>query len=189
MRLAGRQGAQRGFAVSGLVVGLGVSLWSNGVRADQSCDTSIYPLSTPSSRFEDHGDGTVTDRLSKLMWMRCSAGQTWSSGRCDGEALDLNWQAAQTTVQEINQAGKFFFKDWRVPQLPELASIAERQCRDPRINLEIFPGTAPTAYWTATSRSPEPGAAEAYTLSFGAEGVINSAKTEAHALRLVRTAP
>jgi hypothetical protein len=189
MRLAGSPRMQRRFAATRLVVGLGVSLWSSGLWADQSCDTSIYPLSTPTSRFEDHGDGTVTDRQSKLMWMRCSAGQTWSSGRCTGEALGLTWPAAQAAAQATNQAGQFFFKDWRLPQLPELASIAERQCKDPRINLSVFPGTPATAYWTATSRTPDPSTAEAYTLSFGAEGVKYTPKTESHDLRLVRTTP
>jgi len=170
------------------LIGLGVSLWSTGLWAEQSCDTSIYPLSSPSSRFEDHGDGTVTDRQSKLMWMRCSAGQTWDAGRCTGEPVALSWSAAQAAAQTINRAGQFFFNDWRLPQLPELASIAERQCKDPRINLSIFPGTPAAAYWTATLRTSDTSAVEVFTLSFGVEGVSHAPKTEAHDLRLVRTA-
>jgi len=189
MRPGGRDGGQRRVAGQRLILGLGVSLWTVGLWAAQSCDTSLYPLSTPSSRFEDHGDGTVTDRQSKLMWMRCSAGQTWAAGQCTGEAAGLSWEAAQAAAQATNQSGRFFFKDWRVPQLPELASIAERQCKDPRINLEVFPGTPVAAYWTATSRAAETAPTQAFTLSFGVEGVSYAAKAEMHDLRLVRTGP
>jgi hypothetical protein len=189
MRLAECHRGRRGAARSSLIVGLGVWLWSVGLWADQSCDTSLYPLSTPSSRFEDHGDGTVTDRLSNLMWMRCSAGQVWTAGHCTGEALGLTWSAAQSAATAINQSGHFFFKDWRVPQLPELASIAERQCKDPRINLSVFPETPVAAYWTATSRAADTNPTQAFILSFGADGVSYAAKTETHDLRLVRTGP
>jgi hypothetical protein len=189
MRLADRGRGQRGCAAARLIVGLGVSLWSVGLWAGQSCDTSLYPLSSPSSRFEDHGDGTVTDRLSNLMWMRCSAGQTWQSAHCAGQAETLTWAAAAAAAQSINESGRFFFKDWRLPQLPELATIAERQCKDPRINLGIFPQTPAAAYWSATSRAAEAAPTQAFTLSFGGEGVSYAAKSEAHEVRWVRTAP
>ncbi len=170
------------------------------------CDTSLYPLSSPTSRFEDDRDGTVTDKQSKLMWMRCALGQSWSNGTCAGRSSSLSWSDAEQAAQAINKKGQFFYSDWRLPQLPELASIAERQCKNPRINLEVFPNTVADFFWSATSRpagatSAPPGstAAEtasvsetpdhfAFALSFGPDGVNYANKRETHEVRLVRSA-
>ncbi len=155
----------------------------------QVCDTSRYPLSSPTTRFEDHGDGTVTDTQSKLMWMRCAAGQTWTRGTCAGRAAALSWQSARDAAQAVNKAGTFFYGDWRIPQVSELAGIAERQCSNPRINLAIFPETPAEPFWTATSRQTADSESFAFVLSFGADGVKYENKQEKHVVRLVRTAP
>lgn len=155
----------------------------------QTCDVTLYPLSTPTNRFEDHGDGTVTDKQSKLMWMRCAVGQRWAKGRCVDAASRLSWQEALEAARTVNANGKFFFGDWRLPQVPELAGIAERQCKNPRINLTVFPDTPPDAFWTATSRSPGDAVSFAFVLGFGADGVKYASKQEEHDVRLVRTAP
>ncbi|WP_296807549.1 DUF1566 domain-containing protein [Thiocapsa sp.] len=157
--------------------------------AEQACDTSRYPLSSPTERFSDNGDGTVTDDVAQLMWMRCSAGQTWSGGTCVGEAALYDWQGAQDLAAAMNASGARFFNDWRVPNLSELAMIAERQCESPRINLAIFPETPSSVFWTNSLRPGEGFETFAYALSFGPEGVQHTAKNERHALRLVRTAP
>ncbi len=162
-------------------------------------------MSSPTSRFEDAGDGTVTDKQSKLMWMRCSIGQSWTQGTCAGQSALLNWAEAEQAAKGVNKKGQFFYSDWRLPQLPELASIAERQCKSPRINLEIFPNTVPDFFWSATSRpagaaSAPPGSTAAasaagetpeyfaFVLSFGPDGVSYVNKQEPHDVRLVRSA-
>jgi len=155
----------------------------------QSCDVSLYPLSTPTERFEDNRDGTVTDRQSKLMWMRCALGQTWVRGGCTGIATELTWAAALEAAQAINKRGNLFFSDWRLPQIPELAGIAERQCKNPRINLTVFPSTPSAAFWTATSRPSTAVEPSAFVLGFGEDGVKYASKLEKHDVRLVRTAP
>jgi hypothetical protein len=149
-------------------------------------DTSVYPLSTPTSRFRDNRDGTVTDTQQKLMWMTCSVGQAADAKACRGTPSALTWSAAEAAARAVNQGGRFFFNDWRVPQLPELASIAERQCKNPRINLAVFPDTPAEGFWSSSSRKA--GDAEAFVLSFGAEGVRYASKDESHDVRLVRTA-
>ncbi|EGV17184.1 Lcl C-terminal domain-containing protein [Thiocapsa marina] len=157
--------------------------------AEQRCDTGRYPLSSPTERFSDNGDGTVTDAAAQLMWMRCAAGQTWSGGTCVGEAAAYDWQGAQEHAVATSASGGQFFNDWRVPKLRELAMIAERQCENPRINLTIFPETPPIVFWTESLRPGEGFETFAYALSFGPEGVLHTAKSERHAVRLVRTAP
>lgn len=157
--------------------------------AEQVCDTSRYPLSAPTERFSDNNDGTVTDDAAQLMWMRCAAGQTLSDGACVGEAVSYDWQGAQGVAVAMNASGASFFNDWRVPKLRELATISERQCENPRINLAVFPNTPASFFWTDSLRPGEGFEDHAYALSFGPEGVQHVAKTERHAVRLVRTAP
>jgi hypothetical protein len=153
-------------------------------RAQQVCDAG---LSSPASRFEDHGDGTVTDKESRLMWMRCSAGQSWSAAGCRGEARLFGWESAQKEATEVNRGGRFFFNDWHVPQLRELATIAERQCANPRVNLTIFPSTPAGFYWTSSSRASKGDEGFSFALSFGAEGVKYLPRENSYRLRLVRS--
>ena len=179
-------GAVRAFAVGLAVVATAASAaWAGGALAQQVCDGAAEGRA---SRFLDNADGTVTDKDSKLMWLRCSAGQAWKSelGRCNGEADRLSWAAAQSFASDVNRRGSFFFSDWRVPQLRELAMITERGCANPRVNLAVFPGTEASRYWTATARPGTRDEGFAYALSFGAEGMAYLPKDEAHGVRLVR---
>jgi len=154
--------------------------------ADQTCDTQTYPLSAPSERFADNGDGTVTDKQSGLMWMRCSLGQSWNGSTCTGVAGQYSWQGAQDEAKALDQQGGYAkHDDWRMPHIPELAMIVERQCANPRINLAIFP-TPATYFWTATARRGKGMDAEAYVLSFGPEGAGHQLKEMRHYARLVR---
>lgn len=156
--------------------------------AEQRCDAGAYPLSAPSSRFEDHADGTVTDRGTQLMWTRCSAGQQWVAGSCSGVPQVHDWASAQAYAATVNEGGAYFYKDWRMPQLRELATISERQCSNPRVNIEVFPQTPAEYYWTGSVRPVADGAVKAFALSFGPEGVEYQMKTAAHHVRLVRNA-
>jgi hypothetical protein len=182
----------RAFA-AGLVVATAAMAAAGGALAQQVCDgASGLPDGRPAAtaRFLDNADGTVTDKESKLMWMRCSAGQAWAPemGRCKGEVDRLSWAAAQSLASDVNRRGSFFFSDWRVPQLRELATITERACANPRVNLAVFPGTEAGDYWSATSRPGTRDETFAYALSFGAAGIAYRPKDEAQRVRLVRTA-
>jgi hypothetical protein len=163
-------------------------LWTPVAWPEQACDTQKFALSSPTAQFEDNADGTVTDRVSKLMWMRCSASQKWATAACVGSADKLDWQLAQQAVKTVNHSGEFFYKDWRIPQLRELATITERQCVSPRINLAVFPNTPSDFYWTSSSPAAALATGELYALSFGAEGLRPDNKAQAHHLRLVRSA-
>jgi hypothetical protein len=162
---------------------------SGPALAQQSCDTQSHPLSSPTARFADNADGTVTDTVSNLMWMRCSAGQAWTGQACTGTPSRLDWRSAQNLAGDVNQRGTLFFGDWRLPSLRELATIAERQCRNPRVNLTVFPGTPAANYWSASSRSGPRSEGFAFAISFGADGARFLDKDETGLVRLVRNAP
>ncbi len=158
-----------------------------GAAAQQACNGGVSSL--PSARFQDNGDGTVTDVESRLMWMRCSSGQQRQDERCIGAADLLGWADAQRHAEKVNRDGAAFFNDWRVPALRELATITDRGCENPRTNLAVFPGTPAAPFWSSTARPGENAGERVLALSFGAEGVMLARKDERFHVRLVRTGP
>lgn len=156
------------------------------VATAQTCQTGSIVASTPTERFTDHGDGTVTDADSGLMWKVCSEGQSYNvgTGGCDGAVAATPWQGALQQAAAVNAAGFAGQSDWRLPNLKELNSIVERQCVDPAINLDVFPATPSSWFWSA---SPYAGRADyAWYVAFddGLDGVYY--KSGSAAVRLVR---
>lgn len=151
--------------------------------AEQTCDTQAYPMSIHAEQYIDNGDGTVTDQQSKLTWMRCSLGQTWSGTTCVGTPTTHTLPVAMAEACKLNEQGGYAgHSDWRVPQIPELAMIVERQCANPRTNAALFPETPANYFWTATPPA-DPG--NGYVLSFGAEGATYKERAETLNVRLV----
>lgn len=125
-------------------------LWGAVVQA-QNCNDNITPA-TPNANFTDNGDGTVRDKSTGLIWMRCALGQTWDGITCTGNAVAYTWQ------QALQQADDYTFaasSDWRVPSVKELASILENACNFPAINLRVFPQTPTKKFWTASTYADE----------------------------------
>lgn len=118
----------------------------------QTCISGIAET-TPTSQFIDNADGTVTDSATRLMWMQCSLGQTWTNGSCVGDADPLNWQQALQTAHGFEFAS---VDGWRLPNIKELATLTERQCVRPAINSALFPNTPADDYWSSTPSLSDP---------------------------------
>ncbi len=153
---------------------------AGGALGAQVCYYDNIPATAPASRFNDNGDGTVTDQASGLQWKRCSEGQVWSGGTCTGTASGYNWQQALQRAQTVSFADK---DDWRLPNITELTSIVEEACYNPAIDLGVFPASIGSAYW---SSSPYAAAADAaWVLDFhGYDGGYD--KGNVYQVRLVR---
>jgi len=86
-------------------------------------------------RYEDHGDGTVTDLVTGLMWQKTP------------DFHRRTWQAAGNYASALVLAGH---RDWRLPSIKELFSIADfrgnMRTRTPYIDTGVF-----------DFRYPEPG--------------------------------
>lgn len=130
-----------------------------GAVAAQDCKDGIR-RTAPSDRYIVSEVGYVLDKLSNLMWKRCSEGQNYNaqSGWCDGQAIGLTWQDALLRAQQINTGdieGGMSFDNWRLPNVKELASLAEYACIGPAINEYIFPNTPPwsNGYWSSSTWS------------------------------------
>ena len=112
---------------------------------------------TPTADFIDHGDGTVTHKLTGLTWMRCSLGQTWTGSTCAGSAITYTWADARDEARGLSNsfAGK---SGWRLPTPWELVSIVDYDIANnypdrPVINLLVFPNTPKSPFWSASARA------------------------------------
>lgn len=72
--------------------------------------------------------GVWSDPKNKLIWMRCSIGQTWTGSSCSGEAIGLTWNDAVEYPSLFNQDGFAGKRDWRLPTISELSTL--RRCRN-----------------------------------------------------------
>jgi len=123
---------------------------AQGAATQQTCVAGQSSLQV--TRFRDNGDGSVTDVDSKLMWMRCSAGQSWVNAQCTGQVTAFNWPDAVREANQINRNGDAFFNDWRLPSLRDLATITDRgsgqtQCVRPiKLTAMVTPSLTTGAY-------------------------------------------
>ena len=149
-------------------------------NAGQICKDSIIATS-PDSSFIIHDDGTVTQKTTGLMWMRCNLGQEWDGAACTGTATVFTWHEALKTADLEKFAGH---TDWRLPNKNELESIVEERCVLPAVNTRVFPATKTTFYWTST---PYAGLGTgAWSVDFGFAAVTATEKSGKINVRLVR---
>lgn len=140
------------------------------------------PTTTTTSNFVDNGDGTVLHKSTGLIWKRCAEGDTWNGVTCSyGRSGNLNWPEALAAAQNSTFAG---FSDWRLPNLNELSSIVDLECYGPAINVEIFPNTISTDFWTS---SLDDWNDYAYKVWFyGGGSSVDSRTADSNYVRLVR---
>ena len=123
-------------------------LFSPGLMA-QTIDSDI-DNDWPDARYEVHGDGTVTDTVTSLMWMQCSLGQSWSESGCDGTATIYTWKNALEDAESSTFAE---YDDWRLPNNKELGSLVAYDRDNPAINTNAFPDTPSEWYWSSSPLS------------------------------------
>jgi len=112
----------------------------------------MFDRSTPESRFTDNKDGTVTDNMTGLVWlknMNCFGIQDWRSAVLAAKDLKEGdcGPNPDLVLSDGSSAG-----DWRLPTMNELCSLIDFSNRDPALpNGHLF-SAAPSGYhWSATT--------------------------------------
>ncbi len=108
----------------------------------QDAQYSTNPMS-----FRDHGDGTVTDNVTGLIWQQ------------EDDDVERDWYEAIYYCWALELADH---TDWRLPDEYELQGIADYGRLSPAIDTTYFPGTSTSKYWSVT-----PFAEYAWQVDFG----------------------
>lgn len=106
------------------------------------------PTVHAAARYIVSADGKeVADTTTRLIWRRCTEGLLWNGSFCAGSVSYLSHQGA------LQQAGTqaTAFKAWRLPNVKELASIADiYRNPNPAIDTLVFPTTPSDKFWSSS---------------------------------------
>ncbi len=103
-------------------------------------------LEWPSPRFTDNGDGTVTDNMTNLIWLK--------DANCFGQQ---NWTTALNSANTLNSgecglSDGSIEGDWRLPNVRELASLVDYgQYNPPLPSGHPFTGVQSGNYWSSST--------------------------------------
>ena len=122
----------------------------------------------PAQRFRDNGDGTVTDTLTRLIWLQnanCFGIQEWQNAL--NAANNLAADPASTTtdcgLRDGSKAG-----DWRLPNVKELLSLIDFGNFAPALPTgHPFLNVQSALYWASTTAAVFPGFAFVVNLNVG----------------------
>ena len=98
------------------------------------------------SRFTDNDNGTVTENLTGLMWLKnakCFQGQGW----CDALIASNNLADGQCELSDGSSPG-----DWRLPNVTEFYSLIDHGEWDPELPIgHPFTNVQSEFYWSSTT--------------------------------------
>jgi len=134
----------------------------------------------PSNRFQDNGDGTVTDNLTGLLWLKdtyCFETPTSLGG--------MSWENALVTVGDFNEnPGDYNCTDydvanhiggWRVPNKKELFSLLAWSNAVPALpEGHPFLDVDNRPYWSSTTYPNDPQSPSAWTTYPGGPGGLSA---------------
>ena len=89
-------------------------------------------------------------------------------------------------VKRVNEAGLCGHNDWRMPDINELGGLADKGLANPSTNINYFPNTSSSGYWSASPRASDSGDAWTINFDYGYDDYSTSRSTNLH-VRLVRS--
>lgn len=128
---------------------------------------------------------TITDRQTRLTWLRCSVGQRWNGFKCIGVPRMLTWDQANEAAA---MAKKELGGNWRLPTVEELQTLVCDSCIPPKIDQRLFPDTPAAPFWSASSAPLSVG--RVWTVNFYTGHLFGrNTKSMERYVRLVKAAP
>jgi hypothetical protein len=105
-------------------------------------------LAWPSPRFTDNGNGTMTDQLTELVWVKAPHALPGNSGA-------IRWTNAVDLCNALVYAGH---DDWRLPNLVEIESLRNMGAAvlSTWLNSQGFSGIQPDMYWSSSELAGSP---------------------------------
>ena len=124
----------------------------NGTGSDGDLQKGV---AWPTPRFTDNNNGTVTDKLTGLIWMKNA--NAFGKNDWQGAFMDAgNLQSGQAGLTDGSTPG-----DWRLPNLQELQSLIDYRFSNPALPDTVgtgqweqgnpFQGVMPYLYWSSTT--------------------------------------
>jgi hypothetical protein len=133
-----------------------IPLWNDDVLFPKTGQTETYGprddgalqkgMASPTPRFTDNGNGTVTDNLTRLVWTKNAnifSWRTWAQALTAANSL----KSGDYGLSDGSQEG-----DWRLPNLRELQSLIDYGRFSPSLPANHpFTGVQDDQYWSSTS--------------------------------------
>jgi hypothetical protein len=118
----------------------------------------LFDAPIPDPRFRDNKNGTVTDNLTGLIWLKntkCFKMMDWESAILAAESLK-DGDCGPDSVLTLSDGSSD--GDWRLPSMNELCTLIDFSRRNPAIpNGHTFSDFPPGYYWSATALDSHPG--------------------------------
>jgi len=134
---------------------------------------------SPSPRFTDNGNGTVTDNLSGLIWLKdanCFGTRTWADALAAANTLN----SGECSLSDSSAEGA-----WRLPNIKELQSLVDFSRVNPVLPSGYpFSGVQSDNYWSSTSYADN--TSNAWNLNLNNGNVNNDDKTNTNYVWPVR---
>lgn len=147
-----------------------------------TCLLGILPVAASAEPYIISADGSeVTDRKTRLIWRRCAEDMNWDGSTCAGVASTFTHKAAlERAATQASSTGLA----WRLPNVKDLASIADRSRINPAIDPTAFPVTPASWFWSSSPYIGFP--TVAWLVFFGNGNVYGGGRSNSFYVRLVR---
>jgi len=104
-------------------------------------DGDLQMGSSANPRFTDNANGTVTDNLTGLMWVK-------SPQLLTNNSISKNWREGIDFCNNLDYSG---YSDWRLPNVKELLSLVDYGQMWPALPVgHLFTGIPSELYWSST---------------------------------------
>jgi hypothetical protein len=147
------------FLALAVLMSIGSSYAGGKIGIPKTGETTNYGTGTdgvlqkgvawPSPRFTDNGNGTVTDNLTSLIWLKnanCFSAETWANALVQADGL----ANGSCSLADGSVAG-----DWRLPNMNELESLVDASKSSPALPAgHPFTNVQSYYYWSSTTYAP-----------------------------------